>query len=940
MSQGVLFDKDNQAVLLYSSDRNSWEDKTDSVTEIQLAYYYGNTSGYVISFKGSVKKFFYKKENVRIIEKIQEFDISKFDVLIDGKKIEVERVDKFQENYFCLIKAGKKLLSNKVSFESNKYKDIYEYYKRLAEYSGTIVVNDSPLFFLSLNYKRISSALDDSVLVDFLKGKCKPVYNEKDLIFPFDFNQSQLKAIESALSHNISVIEGPPGTGKTQTILNLIANILFLGKNCAVISNNNAAINNVYEKLQEEGLGFIAASLGNVINVHQFFQGDQQEQLLSFLEEHHSELTPEDQDKAKELIRIIKQIQDLEVETSLLELELSELKYENTHYEMFDDEEIVFKKKLQSKDYIDFINKVEVRPNLKWYLEKKFKIKIKSEKVKNLLLKAEEQYYTQFIRRYLIVNLGVRIKPGDDLSRFLSQIKKQYYKQRIIECTQKISQNRHFISDLNKTGATGELQKLHRKLIEHHLHLHYNLNKPVDFTAQSYRNDYSNFLLRYPVVLSTSQSLLNNAPRGFKFDYVIIDEASQGDLLSSVLALNCSKNLVVVGDSRQLQQIDEAKLFEESERIAQEMDIPEAYRYSGNSILKSVKETVKSVPVTLLKEHYRCAPDIINFCNKMFYNGELVAMTKNTGKHIEIIKTVDGNHARKNPNGPGLYNQREIDEIENLISSLPSNGIGVITPFKYQAELINEKFSSKVEADTVHKFQGRQKDEVIMSFVVNSLDHDPNQEKNRLYNFVTNTQLLNVAISRGRKKVTAIVSDKVYQSKNNVISDFIKYAEYLYGSEITRESKVRSVFDVLYSENSNKLVEKFKNHPNEYVTELLMYDLINDLLSDYNCIVFSMHTRLATLVNVSDQFTDEERNYILHPWTHVDFLFYNKVSKEPLFALEVDGIQFHEQHTKQAEHDRIKDRVLKENGIAIHRFKTNQSNERERLKDILKAFDY
>ncbi len=48
MSQGVLFDKDNQAVLLYSSDRNSWEDKTDSVTEIQLAYYYGNTSGYVI----------------------------------------------------------------------------------------------------------------------------------------------------------------------------------------------------------------------------------------------------------------------------------------------------------------------------------------------------------------------------------------------------------------------------------------------------------------------------------------------------------------------------------------------------------------------------------------------------------------------------------------------------------------------------------------------------------------------------------------------------------------------------------------------------------------------------------------------------------------------------------------------------------------------------
>jgi superfamily I DNA and/or RNA helicase len=75
----------------------------------------------------------------------------------------------------------------------------------------------------------------------------------------------------------------------------------------------------------------------------------------------------------------------------------------------------------------------------------------------------------------------------------------------------------------------------------------------------------------------------------------------------------------VVGDSRQLQQIDEEILFEQSEILANQYEVPDAYRYSSNSILKSVKEAVKKVPTTLLKEHYRCAPDIINFCNKMFY---------------------------------------------------------------------------------------------------------------------------------------------------------------------------------------------------------------------------------------------------------------------------------------------------------------------------------
>ena len=119
-----------------------------------------------------------------------------------------------------------------------------------------------------------------------------------------------------------------------------------------------------------------------------------------------------------------------------------------------------------------------------------------------------------------------------------------------------------------------------------------------------------------------------------------------------------------------------------------------------------------------------------------------------------------------------------------------------------------------------------------------------------------------------------------------------------------------------------------------------MCDLINEVLKEYGYIGYSMHTRLGNLVNVPDSFSIEEKKYILHPWSHVDFLFYNKVSKAKLFVLEVDGIKYHEQDKKQTEHDKIKDRVLQLNNIPVYRFKTNESNERQRLIEIIKGFSH
>ncbi len=118
------------------------------------------------------------------------------------------------------------------------------------------------------------------------------------LIYPFGCNESQKLAVSTALNNSVSIIEGPPGTGKTQTILNIIANLILQNKTIAIVSNNNSAVFNVRDKLSNYGYNLIVASLGNNENKASFF-GNLDEQTVN----QDFEISEERINKAKDTIR-------------------------------------------------------------------------------------------------------------------------------------------------------------------------------------------------------------------------------------------------------------------------------------------------------------------------------------------------------------------------------------------------------------------------------------------------------------------------------------------------------------------------------------------------------------------------------------------------------------------------------------------------------------
>jgi len=786
--------------------------------------------------------------------------------------------------------------------------NVFDYIKQIAHLSN-LKNEETGEKMLAKKFDKISFISKDVALAKYLNPSSLPTNEEEGEyipIFPFGCNNSQYKAVKNAMENQISVIQGPPGTGKTQTILNIIANILMQGKTVQIVSNNNSATENVYEKLSSPkyNLGFVAATLGSSKNKKLFVEQQDMNypDFLSWkMEEDQSVIQNRISQKSVQLRTVF----DKQEKLANLRQELSYLTTEREYFNQYveesdvDTEGVKFKKNLSSKNWMKMWQECQMISEEKKKIDIIFKVK------------AFFKYGINDLKFYKW-----------DIAKIITTFQFMYYREKQAELTKKINDIENYLNSVDKDLLYDLCNESMAVLKDKLARKYEGREKRRVFNEDDLWKEPYDVLAEYPVILSTTFSSRNSLNSDVVYDYLIMDEASQVDIATGALALSCAKNVVIVGDTKQLPNVVTEDIKGRAKAIFDSFDIHAGYQFT-KSFLQSILDVMPNVTQTLLREHYRCHPKIINFCNQKFYRGELIIMTTDKGEKdvLSVVKTVPGNHERNH------YSQRQIDVIKNEIIpkyALNPEETGIIAPYKNQVAAL-EKEIEDMDAATVHKFQGKEKENIIISTV-----------DDEITDFADDPYLINVAVSRAKKKLMLVVTGNE-QVKERNITDLIDYIQY--NNFEVFDSKIYSIFDYLYKQYTEERKAYLQKHRkvSEFDSENLMYSLIEEIITDnkYSSLDVVCHFPMNMLIRNPELLNEQECQYAMNPATHIDFLLYNRISKKPVLAIEVDGYEYHKEDTVQALRDLLKDQILGLYEIPLLRFKTNGSGEKEKIIKML-----
>ncbi|MCC8060377.1 MAG: AAA domain-containing protein [Clostridiales bacterium] len=893
--------------------------------EIQSCRYHEDTKKMDVTFHNG-KTYSYAASNVEWLKEPEHFLPGSYRISKKGRKFsdiaDIYVFEGAEESYWHICFADGRERDYRRSdlnivescLDDSYCANVFEYIKQIADLSD--IKNEvTGEKLLPKRFQTISFVGNDVALARYLNpSSLKTEETERDFtpIFPFGCNNSQYKAVKRAMENQISVIQGPPGTGKTQTILNIIANILMQGKTVQVVSNNNSATENVYEKLSSEkyGLGFIVATLGNSENKKRFIE--HQNPVYPDFSSWEAEKDPKVEEDPGAMEKSIaeqscrlKTVFDQQEKRACLRQERSQLiteqEYFNEYVEKSDvnTDEIKLKKQLKSSSWMQLWQECQLIAEREGTIGFWFKIKAFFQ-----YGMADWNFYKQ------------------DITKIITAFQAMYYRTRLTELSAEIEAIEKQLNSVDK-DLLEDFCNQSMAVLKDKLAVKYGKNDARKiFSEESLWQEPDNVLEEYPVVLSTTFSSRSSLNPDVVYDYLIMDEASQVDIATGALALSCARNVVIVGDTRQLPNVVTDDIKVRATEIFDCFNLNEGYRFT-KSFLQSILDVMPDVAQTLLREHYRCHPKIINFCNQKFYRGELIIMTTDKGEKdvLSVVKTVVGNHARNH------YSQRQIDVIKKEI--IPKyvedpQETGIIAPYRNQVEALSREITD-IDAATVHKFQGKEKDNIIISTVDDEIS-----------DFADDPYLINVAVSRAKKKLMLVVTGNE-QPKERNITDLIDYIQY--NNFEVAESRIYSVFDYLYKQYTEERIAYLKKYRkiSEYDSENLMYSLIEDILSDniYSSLDVVCHLPLNMLIKEPETLEEQERQYAMNPATHLDFLIYNRIGKKPVLAVEVDGYEYHKKDSIQASRDRMKDHIMDQYGIPLLRFRTNGSGEKEMIMETL-----
>ena len=274
----------------------------------------------------------------------------------------------------------------------------------------------------------------------------------------------------------------------------------------------------------------------------------------------------------------------------------------------------------------------------------------------------------------------------------------------------------------------------------------------------------------------TALSMQRNFPLAPRlFDLALIDEASQCSPAVALPLAYRAKRLAVIGDPSQLTPIvalpyGRLRAIAASERLDDDDLEQRGIHYKEGSAYRAFECAIEADPEqpVVLDEHYRSHPYIARWFNREFYQGALTILTDTVGMSADersIGWTEVRGEARRGETGSWVNAEEAKAAVRLLAERIHDSGesVGVVTPFAAQALLIRRlahrhpQLGEEVltEADfecgTAHRFQGAERDAIIFSAVL-----APGISKRTASWVERERNLVNVAVSRARKSLMVL----------------------------------------------------------------------------------------------------------------------------------------------------------------------------------------
>lgn len=274
--------------------------------------------------------------------------------------------------------------------------------------------------------------------------------------------------------------------------------------------------------------------------------------------------------------------------------------------------------------------------------------------------------------------------------------------------------------------------------------------------------------------------------RDRQFSTVFIDEAAQALEPLCWIPISRSERVVFAGDHFQLPPTVKSKEAEQ----------------------KGLKETLMEKCMHLndcsvmLNVQYRMHENIMNFSNKEFYGGNLIADTsvKDTvlsydenefllHTAFDFIDTAGcGFNEELNLESLSTSNPEEANLLLKHLHALLAQyeqgnkqnkklSIGIISPYKEQVQLLTERvntddvlkeYGSRLAVKTIDGFQGQERDVIYISLVRSNDDQE--------IGFLSDTRRMNVALTRARKKLV-VIGDSATFGNHPFYKSFLDYVE-------------------------------------------------------------------------------------------------------------------------------------------------------------------